>query len=57
MNAKKTVGITVALIGVLFLGAGVGNILRTGLATSLSNGLPYFGVGLLLLVASRYLTA
>lgn len=56
MNGKKTVGITVALIGVLFLAAGVGNILRSGLTASLSNGLPYFGVGLLLLVAGRYLT-
>lgn len=57
MNGKKTVGITLVLIGVLFLVAGVGNILRNGLTASLSSGLPYFGVGLLLLVAGRHLTA
>ena len=57
MNEKKTLGIVLALIGVLFLAAGVGNILRNGLTVALSNGLPYLGVGFLLLVAGRYLIA
>ena len=55
MNGKKTLGIALVLIGVVFLAAGVGNILRNGLTQALSNGLPYFGVGLLLLVAGRHL--
>jgi predicted PurR-regulated permease PerM len=57
MNGKKTVGITLAIIGLLFLAAGVDNVLANGLTIALSNGLPYFGVGLLLLLVGRYLTA
>lgn len=55
MDGKRIAGVIVALIGILFLAAGVGNIIRSGLTAALSNGLPYFGVGLLLVVASRYL--
>ncbi len=48
-------GITVALIGLLFLAAAVGYIMTNGLAAALANGLPYLGIGLILLLAGRYL--
>jgi uncharacterized membrane protein len=54
MRGKQIFGAILVLVGILFLMAAVGNVVRVGLGAALSNGLPYFGIGLLLLVAGRY---